>query len=114
MARFSGTKREKTSEENFSAHYLDHIATHADVNHSVIRARRADKNTAGPTHFGSLLDPRLVLWISNTIGHHPCGGAPRGGGRGRIFSVVKNHPRMQSCRGVHRFPGRGIKKKTAQ
>ena len=71
MARFSGTKREKTSEENFSAHYLDHIATHADVNHSVIRARRADKNTAGPLHLDALFDVNSLFGLRYSVPHHP-------------------------------------------
>ena len=68
MARFIGGNEYKSSEKNFAAHHLHNIAANADVNHSVIYPRRADKNAARPMHFNSLLNKHLLLWISNTIG----------------------------------------------
>src|SRR5436853_7183997 len=110
MARFFGGNEYKASEKNFAAHYLHHMATHADLNHSVIHPGRTDKNAARPMHFNSLLNKHLLLWISNTVGNHPGRGASRSRAGSRIFAVVKHHSRVQPGRGVHGFARHEIKK----
>jgi hypothetical protein len=65
------------SESNFSTKDLDNISTDPHINHSVILARSANKNSARPFHLESLLDQYVLLWLGDAVGDHPCSGTSR-------------------------------------
>jgi len=65
------------SESNFSTKDLDNISTDPHINHSVILARSANKNSAGAFHLESLLDQYALLGLGDAVGDHPCSGASR-------------------------------------
>ncbi len=58
---FPADSRTKMSESYFSAEYLHNISTDTHINHSVILARRADKNPAGAFHLDSLFDKDALV-----------------------------------------------------
>lgn len=65
------------SESNFSAKDLDNISTDTHINHSVILARSANKNSARAFHLESLFDQYALLRLGHPMSDHPRRGASR-------------------------------------
>ena len=65
------------SESNFSTKHLDNISTDPHINHSVILARSANKNSARAFHLESLFDQYALLGFGDAMGDHPRSSASR-------------------------------------
>jgi hypothetical protein len=85
------------------AHDLDNVASDANVDDSVSGFRGTHKNPAGTHHLEALLDQNAFFGMSDTMGDHPGGGAPGRRPGSRVFSVVEEHARVQTGRGIHGF-----------
>src|SRR6266481_3225864 len=101
---------ETFSEQHLALHHDDGVTAHAHVYNFVTLLVRAHINSASALHLHALLQQRLYSGSDGSMPHGPCDtGASRGAGC-RVFSAIKNHPRLQRGPGVHSFSGDKIKK----
>src|SRR5689334_7939407 len=83
------------SQKKFSANHFHRVTAYPDVHDTVAIAASAEENPAAPLHLQSLFHQHLFVRGNNSVLHRPRGTWTSGGTSGRIFTVVKNHARLQ-------------------
>src|SRR5215831_4969486 len=87
--------RRRLSQEQLSTHHFSGVTAYADVDDLVTCPAGAQEDSAAPLHLYTLLQQNFLVCGNHAALHRPRRARTCGRAGGRIFSVVKEHARLQ-------------------